>query len=91
MRVVSVHVGEKDWVPMQASMLARHIDLPFRLYATVNDGQGEYVSDTWKRLTGHRPALATGYSAAMHDVGKHSWQDRCVLGSHESCDHAVQL
>jgi hypothetical protein len=90
-RVVSVHVGEKDWVPMQASMLARHIDLPFRLYVTVNDGQGEYVSDTWKGLTGHRPALATGYSAAMHDVGKHSWQDRCVLGSHESCDHAVQL
>jgi len=90
-RVISVHVGDKDWVPMQASMLALHIDLPFRLYTTVNDGQGEYVSDTWKRLTGNRPALATQYSAAMDAAHKHSWADRCVLGSDDSCDHAVQL
>ena len=90
-RVISVHVGEKDWVPMQASMLALHIDLPFRLYTTVNDGQGEYVSDTWKRLTGNGPALATQYSAVMQAASKHSWKDRCVLGSDESCEHAVQL
>ena len=90
-RVISVHVGEKNFVPMQASMLALYIDLPFRLYTTVNDGQWENVSDTWKRLTGSRPALVTQYSAAMQAASKHSWKDRCVLGSEASCDQAVQL
>ena len=90
-RVISVHVGEKDFVAMQASMLALYIDLPFRLYTTVNDGQGQNVIDTWKRLTGSRPAVVTQYSTAVQSASKHSWRERCVLSSEESCDQAVQL
>ena len=64
-RLVSVHGGETDWVATQAAMLVRYVDLPFRLYTTVRDGQIGHVSETWLRITGDAPALVANYSTAM--------------------------
>lgn len=90
-RLVSVHGGEVDWVPTQASMLVRHIDLPFRLYTTVRDSQIRYVSETWQRITGDKPAFIAEYSTAMKAAQIWHGPARCVLSAAPSCDHAVQL
>ena len=90
-RLVSVHGGETDWVPTQAAMLVRHVDLPFRLYTTVRDGQINHVSETWQRITGDEPAFIADYSTAMKAAKKWHGTARCVLSAAISCDHAVQL
>ena len=36
-RVVSVHVGNSDWVSLQGEMVARYIDMPFSLYSSTDD------------------------------------------------------
>ena len=90
-RVVSVHVGDTDWVPTQASMLVRHVSLPFRLYTIVSDGRAEYVSGTWQRITGNKPAMAVAYSDAMKAADSWDGPARCVLTAAPSCDHAVLL
>jgi hypothetical protein len=90
-RLVSVHGGETDWVATQAAMLVRYVDLPFRLYTTVRDGQIGHVSETWLRITGDTPALVANYSTAMKAAQTWNGPTRCFLSSPASCDHAVQL
>jgi hypothetical protein len=88
-RVVSVHVGDTDWVPMQAAKLKEHLHLPFRLYATANDGQVQQLSDKWQRMTGSEPAVVVEHSTAMEEM--RAEQHRCILNSEASCDHGLQL
>ena len=90
-RLVSVHGGETDWVPMQASMLVRYVDLPFRLYTTVRDGQIRHVSETWQRITGNKPAFVVDHSTAIKAAQTWHGPARCVLDAAISCDHAMQL
>ena len=78
-RLVSVHVGETDWVGTQAAMLRRFVELPFRLYATVRDGQIQHVSETWRRITGDTPALVAEYSTAMNAAKTWNGLARCFL------------
>ena len=90
-RLVSVHGGETSWVSTQASMLVRYVDLPFRLYTTVRDGDVRRVSETWRRITGNGPAFIAEYSMAMKAAKTWHGPARCVLSAAVSCDHAVQL
>ena len=78
-RLVSVHVGETDWVGTQAAMLRRFVELPFRLYTTVKDGQIQHVSETWRRITGDTPALVAEYSTAMNAAKTWNGLARCFL------------
>ena len=90
-RLVSVHVGETDWVPTQAAMLMRYLELPFRLYTTVREGHVDRVSETWRRITGDEPAFIADYGTAMKAARQWHGTARCVLSAAISCDHAVQL
>ena len=74
-----MHVGETDWVGTQAAMLRRFVELPFRLYTTVRDGQIQHVSETWRRITGDTPALVAEYSTAMNAAKAWNGLARCFL------------
>ena len=87
-RLVSVHVGETDWVPTQAAMLVRYLELPFRLYTTVREGHVDRVSETWRRVTGDEPAFIADYGTAMKAARQWHGTARCVLSAAISCDHA---
>ena len=88
-RIVSVHVGTSDWVPMQAAMVARYVDIPFSLYASVNDGTEDEMARRWEEATGHAPEYVTAHSTVISKE-KHA-RARCILNADASCDHGVQL
>ena len=88
-RIVSVHVGSSDWVPMQAGMVKKYVDLPFSLYTTVNDGTEDEMAMRWKEVTGEFPAYVAAHGKT---IGREkSTLDRCMLNADPSCDHGVQL
>tara|TARA_B100000795_G_scaffold19004_1_gene12610 strand:- start:1135 stop:4881 length:3747 start_codon:yes stop_codon:yes gene_type:complete len=88
-RVVSVHVGNSDWVSKQGEMVQRYIDIPFSLY-TSTDGflQNETVHK-WIAATGNAPA----YMVTREDLraAETTLIERCILNADASCDHGVQL
>ena len=88
-RIVSVHVGTSDWVPMQANMVAKYVDIPFSLYASVNDGTEDEMARRWEEATGRAPEYVTTHSRVVSK--EKSARARCILNADASCDHGVQL
>ena len=91
-RIVVSNVGESNetWVPVQARMVRRWVDLPFALYTSVNDGSEQSVSRHWQAHAAHTPALVVSHSAIAASSNWRSLMDRCFFAN-ISCDHAIQL
>ena len=88
-RVVSVHVGNADWVSKQGEMVARYIDVPFSLYMSTDRSIQNETTQKWVNATGNTPA----YVVAREDLrdAETTLIERCILNADASCDHGVQL
>ena len=88
-RVVSVHVGNSDWVSKQGEMVARYIDLPYSLYTSTDDFLQNETVHKWIVATGNAPA----YMVTRGDLrgNETTLVERCILNADPSCDHGVQL
>ena len=65
MRIVSVHTGDTDWVGVQAAQVQKHVNMPFSLFTSVNDGAEEAVAAAWHAVTGKEPVYVVSNQTVM--------------------------
>ena len=65
MRIVSVHTGDTDWVGVQAAQVQKHVNMPFSLFTSVNDGAEEAVAAAWHAVTGKEPVYIVSNQTVM--------------------------
>jgi hypothetical protein len=64
-RIVSVHTGDTDWAGVQAAQVQKHVDMPFSLFTSVNDGAEEAVAAAWHAVTGKEPVYVVSNQTVM--------------------------
>ena len=88
-RIVSVHTGDTDWIGQQAAQVQKHVDLPFSLFTSVNDGEEEAAAAAWHGVTGKEPVYVVSNETVMRS--EKVAIARTILTAADSINHGVQL
>merc|ERR1719149_307181 len=87
-RIVSVHTGDTDWIGQQAAQVQKHVDLPFSLFTSVNDGEEEAAAAAWHGVTGKEPVYVVSNETVMRS--EKVAIARTILTAADSINHGVQ-